>query len=231
MLALRPIPNRAASAASESAREHTRSVGAAIGKRSVTALDDLTLDELFAHARENDDDALTLVVERTRPTLYRVALSVTHDPALADDIAQEALVRALTRRFTFLARGPVLAWMKKIALRLALNRRRDHARRRDLLSAHEHTAVAMAGAPFGGHPESVLVDDERRREILRALDALPTRQREVLSLRVIGEFTFAEIARLLSITEANARVTSSQAMQKVKATLLAQGVFPTGGAP
>lgn len=229
MLALRSIRHMDSSAPLDSAREHTRSVRASIGKARVSALADQTLDELFARARTGDDDALAILVERTRPTLYRVALAVTHDAALADDIAQEALVRALTRRFTFLARGPVLAWMKKIALRLALNRRRDSARRRELLSAQEGTAVAMAKAPFGVHPESLLLDDERRHEILRALEALPERQREVLSLRVVGEFSFAEIARLLSISEANARVTSSQALQKVKATLLAQGVSPTGG--
>jgi RNA polymerase sigma-70 factor (ECF subfamily) len=229
MLVLRPLPRVFAPASADAVRD-AAVVKPAVRKGSVSTLADLDSDALFARARAGDDDAMSVLIARVRPALYRVALSVVHDSALADDVAQEALVRALTRRFTFLARGPVVAWMKKIALRLALNRRRDLARRRELLATKEHTAVAMASAPFGGPPEDTLVDSETRREILHALDALPARQREVLSLRIIGELSFAEIATLLSMSEANARVTSSQAMQKLKAALLAKGLEPSGGA-
>lgn len=178
-------------------------------------------DTLFGRAQQGDVRALDELVARARPLLFRVAVSVVRDRAVADDIAQEALVRALTRRFTFLSRGPVIAWMKKIAFHLALNHRRDAARRRELLHAQAGRPVAMADTPFGASAERALVDDEQRVALLAAIDALPERQRQVLSLRVVGELSFAEIAKLLSISEANARVASSEAMKRVRATLSA----------
>lgn len=186
-------------------------------------------DALFGRAQKGDVRALDALVAQARPLLFRVAVSVVRDRTIADDIAQEALVRALTRRFTFLARGPVIAWMKKIAFHLALNHRRDALRRREILHAQVGKPVAMADAPFGESAERTLVDDEQRVALLAAIDALPERQRQVLSLRVVGELSFAEIAKLLSISEANARVASSEAMKRVRVSLSAVGA--RGGTP
>jgi len=109
------------------------------------ASDDV-LRGLFDRARGGDDRALDQLCRLMRPRLYRAAWSVLRDADDADDVAQEALVRAVTKRFLFLGSGSVGGWMTRIALNLAKNRRRDHGRRGDIVKAALPAELVARGA-------------------------------------------------------------------------------------
>lgn len=181
---------------------------------------------LFDRARAGDGIALDALCRAARPRLFRTALSVLHDADEADDVAQEALVRAVTKRFLFLGSGSVAGWMTRIALNLAKNRRRDRRRRGEILADATAGDLTARGAVAGmslPRADDQLVDRERRQRLLVALEALPERQRDVVRLRAVGGLDFAAVAATLQITEANARVTFSQAKKKL---LSAVGAAP-----
>jgi RNA polymerase sigma-70 factor (ECF subfamily) len=196
--------------------------GAVHPARPVDALaGDAALRALFDRARGGDDRALADLCTHMRPRLYRVALSIVRDPDEADDVAQEALVRAVTRRFLFLGRGSVGGWMTRIAMNLARNRRRDEGRRRVILADAAHGDAEARGAvpaPLRD-PASIVDDKERLARLERALADLPARQRDVARLRLIGQLSFEEIAAALQITEANARVHLTHAQRRLTAAL------------
>ncbi len=174
---------------------------------------------LFMRARKGEQAALQPLCTMMRPRLYRVAYSVVKDRDEADDIAQDALVRALNKRMLFGARGSVTGWMCRIAFNLARNRYRDKKRRGELLyEAHASAAQLHHGDPSPA-PDDVAQQGATTDRVRAALEALPPRQRDVLTLRLLGELSFADIAGALGITEANARVTSSQGLAKLRATL------------
>jgi RNA polymerase sigma-70 factor, ECF subfamily len=97
----------------------------------VAALTDCSDQELVARARDSDElAAFEELVRRHRDTAYRVALRVCLNPADAEDIAQEALVRAWRSLGSFRSDAAFSTWLYRIVTNVALStvaRRREHA--------------------------------------------------------------------------------------------------------
>ncbi len=193
---------------------------------STATLDaDVELRRLFDAARSGDDRALDTLCRTMRPRLFRAAWSVLRDRDEADDIAQEALVRAVTKRFLFLGvfngGGSVGGWMTRIALNLAKNRRRDHRRRGEIVDGALPAELVARGAlaDDGVRADEALIERADQQRLNTALESLPARQREVVRLRAIGGLDFKSVGEALGITEENARVTFSHAKKKLVSML------------
>ncbi|HEY1100867.1 MAG TPA: RNA polymerase sigma factor [Myxococcota bacterium] len=182
---------------------------------------DIELRRLFDAARDGDARALDTLCRTMRPRLFRAAWSVLRDRDEADDIAQEALVRAVTKRFLFLGSGSVGGWMTRIALNLAKNRRRDHRRRHEIVDAALPVELVARGALADdvARADDAMIARADHARLEAALEALPDRQREVVRLRAIGGLDFRSVAETIGISEENARVTFSQAKKKLVASL------------
>ncbi len=117
-----------------------------------------------------------LAFDRLYRLAYRVAYRVLGDRGEAEDVAQEALARALVR-WSRLADGPE-GWLTRVSFNLAIDRYR---RRRPPAALH---------GPVG------VVDAHRaeRVDLVRALAALPRRQREVVVLRYLADLGEADVA-------------------------------------
>jgi RNA polymerase sigma-70 factor (ECF subfamily) len=128
------------------------------------------------------------------PSLFRYLDRLTGDPDLAADLAQEAFVRLYQRGSP---PDDVRAWLAAVASNLLRDDRRRAARRGRLLDAHP------GDAPLGTGPEAadaVIVADERRGTVRRALDRLPLRDRQILLLRHEG-YSYREIAQAVDVAE------------------------------
>src|SRR5215203_5279976 len=83
---------------------------------------ELADDALVAGLAVEDGDAATAFVRRFQPKVFGLALAVTHDPALADDVAQEAFLRAWRSASTYDGlRGSVSAWLLTITRNAAID--------------------------------------------------------------------------------------------------------------
>lgn len=184
------------------------------------ALDEV--ERLFASARRGDGEATEALCRRMRPVLYRAAWSFLKDRDDADDVAQEALVRALTKRFVLVAKGSARGFMVRIASNLAKNRLRDQKRRRQILRDDEARAVEETLADAAQQPDHGLVSAEERARVEAVMSSLSERQGDVVRLRLLGEMSFAEVGAALGIKEENARVTFSQAKARLKGALATQ---------
>ena len=182
---------------------------------------DADLRRLFDLARQGDPRALNTLCRTMRPRLFRAAWSVLRDKDEADDIAQEALVRAVTKRWLFLGTGSVGGWMTRIALNLAKNRRRDHRRRHEIVDGALPAELVARGALAQGHAnaDDALVKRADQERLSAALEAMPARQRDVVRLRAVGGLDFKTVGETLGISEENARVTFSQAKKKLVSSL------------
>lgn len=178
---------------------------------------DAALRRVFDAARDGDTAALNDLCRQMRPRLYRAAWSILRDRDDADDVAQEALVRAMTRRWLFLGTGSVGGWMTRIALNLAKNKRRDHRRRQEIVDDAHPAELAARGAVAEAAvgADSAMIAAADRRHLEAALGQLASRQQEVVRLRAIGGLDFRAIAETVGISEENARVTFSQAKKKL----------------
>ena len=118
----------------------------------------------------------------------------------ARDVVQEAFARALRSRGDFRGDGSLQAWVWKIALRIAVERRRRD--REDSLQVFD--------------PQ--LIEADRDHELSEALRRLPPRKRLVVFLRYFADLSYAEIAEVAGISEGTVAATLSQA----RAALLEQ---------
>jgi len=126
---------------------------------------------------------------------FRVALGVLRRREDAEDVAQEAFLRAHRGFASLRDRDRFRAWLVRTAFRLALDHLRGRARRQ-----RREDVVAMAPEPVNS-----VEDDAARREraetVGRAIDALPEKLRIVTVLAAIEEHDVREVARLLVLPE------------------------------
>ncbi len=130
------------------------------------------------------------------PLAYRVARGVLRNTADAEDVAQEALLRAYRRFERLRDRNRFRAWLVRIAFRLALDRLRSGKRRelRDTLwSQPEHQPLAATA-------EDLAASNEFQAHLENALGELPEKLRLVLLLAAMEGRTIAEIAGMLGIS-------------------------------
>ena len=148
--------------------------------------------ELVERSRRRDADAFGALVTRHQQLVFGVALARCHDPALAEDVAQEAFVAAWRDLDRLRDADRVGSWVAGIARNLAANAVRTRTRR-------ERTPLdPPLDAPS---PEAAALEREDRELLHRALADLPDAHRETLVLYYLEGQSIAQIAGALALTE------------------------------
>jgi RNA polymerase sigma-70 factor, ECF subfamily len=177
--------------------------------------------ELAARARQGDTAAFGELVERHRAAVYRAAQAAVGSASEAEDVAQEAFLAAYRKMATYRGEASFKTWL------LAITWRRALARRRRLVSLWRRFVSAdppeTASSPRSRTQESVLIEDERMRHVMRLVRALPARLRDPLLLSASGDQTYHEIAVVLGIPEGTLKWRVSEARRRLKQRLLALG--------
>lgn len=129
------------------------------------------------------------------PLAFRVAMGVLRNAADAEEVAQEAMLRAYHRFDRLRDANRFRAWLVRITFRLALDRWRS-AKRREL----RETAWALPGRqPAPPTAEQIAVSNEVQSRLERALDELPEKFRLVLLLSAIQGYTLEEVSGMLGV--------------------------------
>jgi len=138
-------------------------------------------------------------------SLYRTALRLTRVPADAEDLVQETYLKAFRAAGRFEPGTNLRAWLFTILHNSARNRARDRARDAVTIDSEtvERAADALEGFTFGARPaetpETLLLRETLAPDLQAAIDALPDAFRQAVWLRDVEEFSYAEIADMLSI--------------------------------
>lgn len=134
-------------------------------------------------------------------SLYRTALRLTRVPADAEDLVQETYLKAFRAADSFRPGTNLRAWLFTILHNTARNRARDRAR--DAVSVDSEVVERAAEAPLAGGapetPETLLIRETMAPELQSAIDSLPEAFRQAVWLRDVEEFSYAEIAEMLSV--------------------------------
>jgi RNA polymerase sigma-70 factor (ECF subfamily) len=134
-------------------------------------------------------------------SLYRTALRLTRVPADAEDLVQDTYLKAFRAAGSFTPGTNLRAWLFTILHNTARNRSRDRAR--DTVAVDSEIVERAAELPRPGGvvetPETQLLRDTLAPDLRAAIDALPDAFRQAVWLRDVEEFSYAEIAEMLSI--------------------------------
>lgn len=129
-------------------------------------------------------------------TLYRVALRLTGEPAAAEDLVQDTMLRALRAWHTFQPGSNARAWLVTILRNQFINGWRSRKRAPAVVDMDAVPELPDSGDP---DPEGRFFRDLVDEEVLSAVDNLPEEFREVVVLSDMEGLPYAEIARVLSI--------------------------------
>ena len=152
-------------------------------------------------------------IEAQRPLLYRIAYAWCHDPALADDLVQEALSKAWARRAQLRDEAALKGWMVSIMNHCWL----DHLRsRRDFDDVDDLYDELESGVEA---PDACCNRQEVIACVRAAVARLPLGQRQVLTLVDLEEFGYAEVAGILDIPVGTVMSRLSRARASLKVLL------------
>jgi RNA polymerase sigma-70 factor (ECF subfamily) len=170
--------------------------------------------DLLAQARRGNAFAFEQIVRRYQQQVYRLALRIVRRHAVADDVAQEAFVRAYRSLHRFDTSRPFGPWIRRIAANLAVSHLRSPRAREEELSESIQAPADAGSDPLGG-----VIAREAREALGRALSRLPAEQRVVFVLRAMEELTYAEIADALGISEGTVMSRLFRAREKLRVAL------------
>lgn len=164
--------------------------------------------DLIERARDGDRSAMERLYRAHSDRVYTVVRRLAGDDALADDLAQEAWIRAFEKLHLFEGKSSFGTWMYRLATNTALNHLRSAGRHREL---EEEASEEVNPAP------STPVDDAviNQKILSEALDRLPPGYREVLVLHDVEGLTHKEIAEKLDV----ATGTSKSQLHKARARM------------
>jgi RNA polymerase sigma-70 factor, ECF subfamily len=155
------------------------------------AISRLPDEEIVERVLGGDTELFELIVRRHNQRLFRAARSVVRDDAEAEDVMQEAYVRAFVNLDQFAGEARFSTWLTKIVIYEALGRLRRAKRQEELPESMDTT----------DSPERAAYERELQSAIRSAVDALPSLYRTVFVLREVDDMSVAETAVCLGITE------------------------------
>lgn len=149
-----------------------------------------------------EEQALAAIVDQYAATLYRVAFSVLRNAADAEDAVQEAFLRVLRHREQLEEVRDHRVWLIRIVWNIVLDRKRRAKTRPETDDVSELARVLPAG---GLSADERAAAAQHHTHVLRCVEQLPAKEREVLMLSAFEELSSVEIASVLSITESSVR--------------------------
>jgi RNA polymerase sigma-70 factor (ECF subfamily) len=161
--------------------------------------------EAIRAALAGEEDAFGRLVDKYRDSIFNLAYRMTGNPADAEELSQEAFLRAYTGLADFRVGARFHPWLYTITLNLC----RNHLRRRSLLRwvplhapagrEEEDGGAALDPPAPAANPEQALLDKEVDARLQRAIDALPVKYREVFLLRQSEGLSYEEIAEIAGL--------------------------------
>ena len=184
--------------------------------------------ELIVLAQANDHAAFETLVRRYSERAYRAAYRVVRDQQAAEEVLQEALIKAYRALPRFEARSSFYTWLYRITVNLALDRRRRGKRAPAVEwdDAIAHEIDPRSTLPEPANPEVSSLRHEVRELVAEGIQTLPDGQREVLLLREVDGLSYEEIADTMQISKGTVMSRLHYARKKMMAFLVARGVEP-----
>lgn len=159
--------------------------------------------------RKGDPLAQRWVYQQYKKAMYRVALRIVGNEWEAEDILQEAFVKAFSKLHLYREEATFGAWLKRIVVNLSLN----HVKRRKLDTVGlEAVRAAELSEESEGQSRSLAT----LLAVRRAMKALPSGYRQVMELYLLEGYDHEEIGKILHISEATSKSQYCRARQRLR---------------
>ena len=190
---------------------------------TITSQDPLNDEGVVARVLAGETSVFEIVMRRYNQRLYRVARAILRNDSEAEDVMQDAYVRAYEHLDQLAGRAKFSTWLTRIAVHEALTRQR-RGRYQEL----EPMSEGDGGDPMDGfasmalNPEEQASNSQIRSLLEEAVEELPDAYRTVFMLRDVEEMSTTDTANVLEITEENVKVRLHRARALLRKSLYAR---------
>jgi RNA polymerase sigma-70 factor (ECF subfamily) len=190
------------------------------GARASQPTDDIALADRACHG---DEHAFRTIMERYNRRLYRVARSLLQDDSEAEDVVQEAYMRAFAAMTSYRGEASLATWLTRITVNEALGRKRKRRPTVELEAVEimqESTAqIIHLPTMTSSDPERSTAQREIRKLLEVSIDKLPEPFRLVFVMRDIEELSIEETAALLGIRPQTVKTRLHRARRMLRESL------------
>jgi RNA polymerase sigma-70 factor (ECF subfamily) len=180
----------------------------------------LSDEDVVSRVLGGETELYEIIMRRYNQRLYRVAWSIVHNAAEAEDVIQDAYVRAYTNLCQFAGQAKFATWLTRIAVNEAQARLRRARRQVQMpVDRNDEERQFPSGEPS---PEARASEDEARTLLESAIGALPPDYRSVFMLREVEGLSTAETAECLEINEDNVKVRLHRSRRMLREELSAR---------
>lgn len=196
---------------------------------------------LLARAQAGDSHAIRDMTSRCNQRLFRVALAILNDHSDAEEVVQDTYMRVLRPQTQFFGQSTFATWITRIAIRVAIERKRAKALRSQLLAKNriaelsDHRSRFLEAPMSTAGPEDAFARTELARQIEAAIVQLPEPLRTMFVLRDVEGCTIEETSEILDLPPATVKTRLLRARRLLREILkpelqaALQDSFPFGG--
>jgi len=162
--------------------------------------------EVMLRVKAGDDSAFAYLVQKYRRAMVSFMYRMAHNPAVAEDLAQEVFLRVYRSRENYEASAKFSTWLYRIATNLAVNYARDtrHERPENIVSIDEKdddTGLGVDLPDASLTAEEAILRRERMAAIRQKVQQLPERQRMAVIMHKYQQMDYRQIAQVLKLSE------------------------------
>jgi RNA polymerase sigma-70 factor (ECF subfamily) len=194
---------------------------------TLTADKGLSDEEVVERVLAGETALYEVVMRRYNTRLYRVARGILRNDGEAEDVMQDAYVRAFQHLSQFAGRAKFSTWLTRIAVHEALSRLHKANRFEEWDDMTEIKRYKIGAVQLRQNPESETATGELGKILEQAIDKLPENYRTVVMMRDIAEMSTSETAECLSLTEENVKVRLHRAHGLLRKELYARARIST----
>ena len=160
-----------------------------------------------------DRDAFGELVQKYKQQIYFVAYRMTNNHTDADDLSQEAFIKAYESICNFQEKSSFFTWLYRIIMNITINHLKKMGRRQ-IFTLDENISIEDIS-----NPEKIAESRQLNEEITKAINSLPLKQKAVVELALLEGLPHREIAQILGCREKTVSWRLFQARNKLKEKL------------
>ena len=180
--------------------------------------------ELIDRARSGDRDAFRQIVEMHKKNLFYLAYDLTGSNEDAEDLSQDAFLKAFRSFDRFKGDSSLSTWLYRITVNTFLDQTRrssfKYEKKRQEMTEYVAAEAALPESPGGmSSPEAFADAGQLKAHIARSLEHLTSRERSVFALRFYQQMSVRNVAQTLEVSEGTVKSLFSRALKKMGTAL------------
>jgi RNA polymerase sigma factor (sigma-70 family) len=178
--------------------------------------------ELIERLKQGDESAFKQIVESTQGLVYNTALGIVQNPEDAEDVAQEVFVQLYESINSFKGESKLSTWLYRVTISKSMDHLRKKKRKKrfafvqSLFGANDQL---IHDPPDFVHPGVSFDNKEKSKELFKAIDKLPEKQKVAFTLNRIEGLSYQEISDIMKLTVASVESLLHRARKNLRRNL------------